>query len=472
MAGPERPIDGSSDLRVFREAVERTGHAIYWTDTTGRIEYVNPAFEEQTGYTAEEAIGNNASILQSGVHGTQFYERLWETILNGDVWEGQLINECKHGERYVVKQTISPVTNDGGEIRRFVAVNEDITDLRESQESLQQERNRFASLLDAVPIPLVITAFDDDTLKIEQANQAFTDKFGFTDSQLSGASLDDLIVAEDASAQAAELNEQVRRGERVRREVRRHTADGTERTFLLTATPFGSEPHEELLATYLDITDRKHAEEALTQRTQELAEFASVVSHDLRNPLNVASGHLELLIDEYESPHLEAVRTAHERMEELIENILMLARHGKTIDDTEPVALADCVRESWATVETADATLTVETTATIVADESRLRQVFGNLIRNAIEHGGEAVTITVGDLDEGFYVADDGPGIPDCEREAVFDASYTSTETGTGLGLAIVREVIEAHGWGITVTESRTGGARFEIEGVTRSTEN
>jgi len=122
-----------TDVRVFQEAVESTGHAIYWTDTTGRIEYVNPAFKEQTGYTADEAIGNNANLVQSGVHSEQFYERLWDTILNGDVWKGQIINERKNGERYVVKQTISPVTDDDGEILRFVAVNEDITDLRESQ---------------------------------------------------------------------------------------------------------------------------------------------------------------------------------------------------------------------------------------------------------------------------------------------------------------------------------------------------
>lgn len=459
-----------TDVRVFQEAVESTGHAIYWTDTTGRIEYVNPAFEEQTGYTADEAIGNNANLVQSGVHSEQFYERLWDRILNGDVWKGQIINERKNGERYVVKQTISPVTDDDGEILRFVAINEDITDLRESQERLQQERNRFASLLDAVPVPLVITAFDDDTLKIEQANQAFKDTFGFTDTQLSGASLDNLIVAEDGARQAREINEQVRRGERVHREVTRYTADGNERTFLLTATAFGSEPYKESLATYLDITDRKQAEEALKQRTQELEDFANVVSHDLRNPLNVASGHLDLLAEKHESSHIDEIWNAHERMQELIENILMLARQGKTIDDTEPVTLGDCVRESWATVETADATLNVETMSTVDADESRLQQLFGNLIRNAVEHGGDDVTITVGDLESGFYVADDGPGIPPTEREQVFETGHTSTETGTGFGLSIVREVVNAHGWEIDVTESRTGGARFEITGIKPST--
>ncbi|MFD1644027.1 PAS domain-containing protein [Halohasta litorea] len=111
-------------IRPFREAVENTGHSIYWTDTTGTIEYVNSAFEDQTGYSAEEAVGNNANILQSGVHDDRFYERLWDTILAGNVWEGEITNTRKSGERYVAKQTISPVTDDTGDIVRFVAINE------------------------------------------------------------------------------------------------------------------------------------------------------------------------------------------------------------------------------------------------------------------------------------------------------------------------------------------------------------
>ncbi len=465
------------DLCAFREAVESAGHAIYWTDRSGEIEYVNDAFETQTGYTAEEAVGNNASILQSGVHGARFYKRLWDTILGGNVWEGQLTNERKNGERYVVKQTISPVTDTDGDIVRFVAVNQDISDLREVQEDLQQECDRFASLLNAVPVPLVITAFDDAELAVERTNQAFKDTFGYTDRQLETSPLDELIVEDPESGQARRINERVKRGERVREEVTRRTAAGEQRTFLLTATPLGSEPHEESLATYLDITDRKQAQEELERRTQELEDFANVVSHDLRNPLNIASGHVDLLATEHESPHIETIRNAHERMQELIENILMLARQGKAIDETEPVELAACLEDSWAMVETADATLDVRTTRTVSADESRLRQLFGNLVRNAVEHGstspdtqarqdGGEVTITVGDLDDGFYVADDGPGIPAGEREQVFEAGHTSTESGTGFGLSIVAEIVEAHGWEIAITDSESGGARFEITGV------
>jgi len=452
-------------LRPFQEAVENTGHSIYWTDTSGRIEYVNPAFQEQTGYTAAEAIGSNANILQSGVHDDRFYERLWSTILNGQVWEGEIINERKSGERYVVKQTISPVTDDSGTVTRFVAVNEDITELRDYQDRLERERDRFAALLDAVPVPLVLIDIDDDPI-VKQTNESFRETFGFTGHELGGSCLDDFIVTDDRSAVAKELNTRIQRGERVRREVTRQTANGDTRTFLLHGVPFSRDDQSEALAAYIDITDQKESRRQLRRRTEELEDFANVVSHDLRNPLNVASGNLELLADEFDSPHIDSIQNAHTRMQELIENILMLAKQGKSIDETEPVSLDECVSQSWETIDTGNATLTVETTATIHADENRLRQMLSNLIRNSVEHVGHDVTVTVGDLDNGFYVADDGPGIPDAERSKVFEAGHTNTESGTGFGLSIVREIVEAHGWTITIADSESGGARFEITNV------
>jgi len=468
MTSEEGPTDSANaSVRAFQEAVENTGHSVYWTDLTGRIEYVNPAFEEQTGYTAEEAVGNNSSILQSGVHDDRFYERLWDTILAGETWEGEIVNERKNGERYVAKQTISPVTDDSGEIVRFVAVNEEITALREYRNRLEAHRNRLVTLFDAVPVPLVITDADaeGDEWIVKQTNRAFRETFGFDADEVDGSPLKEFIV-DDGATEAREIDERIHRGDPVRREVTRRTADGERRTFLLNATSLDGDPETEAIATYIDITGRKRAEDELKRRTEELENFASVVSHDLRNPLNLAAGHLDLLADECDSPHIETVRHAHSEMQDLIEDILMLAKQGKAIDETEPVSVRDCVSQCWETTATADATLDVESTETVEADRSRLQQLFGNLIRNAVEHGGESVSVTVGDLADGFYLADDGPGIPETERGNVFESGYTSAESGTGLGLSIVRDIAEAHGWSIDVTESDAGGARFEITDV------
>lgn len=262
------------ELSTFRGAVESTGHAIYWTDTAGTIEYVNPAFEAQTGYAAAEAVGNNARLLQSGVHEEVFYEELWDTILDGAVWEGELINERKNGDRYVVKQTISPILDEAGDPVRFVAVNEEITQLRDQQDHLQQDLTRFISLFNAVPTPLLLVTFADETPVVERVNQAFEDTFDVSKPELIGSSIDEHIVIDTDTDHATEINDALRAGESVRREVTRETANGSMRTFILQATPFGRDGTE-ALGAYVDITERKRAEEKqrlLTEVSQSIGE--------------------------------------------------------------------------------------------------------------------------------------------------------------------------------------------------------
>ncbi|GCF12578.1 hypothetical protein Harman_05130 [Haloarcula mannanilytica] len=222
--------------------------------------------------------------------------------------------------------------------------------------------------------------------------------------------------------------------------------------------------------------------EAAEQRNERLDEFAAVVAHDLRNPLNVASGNLELARDEHDSEHLDTAAAAMDRMETLIGRTLTLARSGHVISDTEAVDLTDLVDSCWDAVPTADATLENEATIVIDADPDRLRHLFENLFRNAvehgstenrlesdtaIEHGGTDLTVRVGEMEGGFYVADNGSGIPPAKRDAVLDDGYSTTDGEGGLGLAIVQRIVGAHGWEIDVAESDGGGTRFEITGVT-----
>lgn len=217
---------------------------------------------------------------------------------------------------------------------------------------------------------------------------------------------------------------------------------------------------------YTDITDRKRHEEQLQAQNDQLEEFASVVSHDLRNPLSVASGRLELAQEECDSEHLEAVDRAHERMTVLIDDLLSLAREGVKVKEFEPIDLADLIGGCWRNVEKNEARLRIDTDLTIEADQSRISQLIENLMRNAVEHGGESVTITIGELDDGFYVEDDGVGIPPEKRDRVFKAGFSSSDDGTGFGLSIVKQIADAHGWEVAVTEGREGGARFEITNI------
>jgi PAS domain S-box-containing protein len=235
---------------------------------------------------------------------------------------------------------------------------------------------------------------------------------------------------------------------------------------------------------------RTEREAQLQRQNERLDEFSSVVAHDLRNPLTVAQGYLDLARETGEAEPLERVAAAHERIEHLVDDLLQLARGGEPVTQPDRVALGDLVPEAWEYVDTPEADLAVDgPLPTVAGDRSRLTQLFENLFRNAVEHGGEDVTVSVGPVQEGdagadgaatgtgtgtaagegsgdadgVFVEDDGAGIPPADREAVFEHGFSTGAQGTGYGLSIVADIVRAHGWSVTVTEGRDGGARFEI---------
>jgi signal transduction histidine kinase len=241
------------------------------------------------------------------------------------------------------------------------------------------------------------------------------------------------------------------------------------RYYGLTRSPFTAGRTETgSLLSFTDVTDREEYRQELERQNERLEQFASMVSHDLRNPLTVAKGNVDLARADRDAEELDTAVAALDRMESLIDDMLALARQGQPIDAPEPVDLSALAEECWIMVDSDGADLVVTDDLTIQADPNRLRQLLENLFRNSVEHGGDDVTITVGRLadGDGFYVEDDGPGVPEADRERVFESGVTTNQDGTGFGLAIVGEIVDAHGWKIHATESAVGGARFEITGV------
>ncbi|OTF02009.1 HAMP domain-containing sensor histidine kinase [Halorubrum sp. SD683] len=198
----------------------------------------------------------------------------------------------------------------------------------------------------------------------------------------------------------------------------------------------------------------------------EVERVASAIGHDLRNPLDVAGAHLEAARETGESEHFDAVEDAHERMEQIIQDVLTLARGEAALNPEPAVPVRDTAERAWQSVETGAWTLHLdESLPTVTADADRLRRLFENLFRNCVEHAADGGTVRVDTLADGsgVSVADDGPGIPADERAAVFTPGYTVDGDGTGLGLAIVDRIAEAHGWTAAVAESEQGGTRIEI---------
>ncbi|MFB6126915.1 MAG: sensor histidine kinase [Halolamina sp.] len=231
-----------------------------------------------------------------------------------------------------------------------------------------------------------------------------------------------------------------------------------------------------LLAAFLRWAELRNEREQLLRRREReleaerdrLEAVTSIISHDLRSPMNVATGYASMLAED-DSSAADNVVDAVNRMDEIIDDTQMLASLDDDAVEREPVAVGEAASRAWANVDAPEADLVVDVAADddVSADDSLLAQLFENLFRNALDHGPADVTVTVGrGPDTGrLYVGDDGPGIPPEDRERVLERGYSTGGDGSGLGLSIVTRIAEVHGWELVVTESDAGGARFELAG-------
>ncbi|MEZ3170094.1 HAMP domain-containing sensor histidine kinase [Halorubrum sp. RMP-47] len=224
-----------------------------------------------------------------------------------------------------------------------------------------------------------------------------------------------------------------------------------------------NQTNEQLAET---VTELEETNNQLAMKNEQLDQFVDVASHDLRNPVNVAQGRIELAREQSDDENLERADAAIERMNTLITDLVSLTKAGDQIDEVSAVNLNAVSQSAWDNVETKGASLAVETELEISADESRFQQILENLFRNSIEHGGDDVTVRAGSLSNGFYVEDTGAGIPDDLRGQVFEDGVTTGGAGAGLGLTIINQIATAHGWAIDVAQSAEGGARFEFTDV------
>ncbi|MFC3476686.1 PAS domain-containing sensor histidine kinase [Halobacterium litoreum] len=367
----------------------------------------------------------------------------------------------KDGSTFPVDISLSPVaTGDEPEV---------IAAVRDTAEQ-ERLRRKYRTLLETAPDAAVVA--DADTGEILEVNRAATDLVDATEDELVGRPQTALHPSEDA-ARYQSLFDSHRRGEQTTAArfgdddpLLVETATGRRIPVEVSAQRTELQDQTVVVTMYRDVSERRRYERDLYHQIDRLERLSEVLSHDLRNPLNVAEGNLELARESEDWERLENVERAHDRMRDIVEDALTMVRGGAEVNAVEPLELAAVVDECWENVATADATLTVATDGVLYADENRATHLFENLFRNAIEHGGDSVAVTVGVSDDGFFVADDGPGIPAEERESVFESGWTTASDGSGLGLSIVADIAAAHDWTVDATESADGGARFEFRGV------
>jgi len=472
------------ELQIVRERFERFASnvedAFFLLPTDySETEYANPAVERIYGVTPEEAYDDPTAWLRH-VHAEDKDELLADMEAQQDGTTGWPIEQefrIDHPDRGMrwVQARLDVITDENGDPSQLTGVTTDITEQIEHEQQLEQKteeleqlatkyESQYRTLFEEAPVMMVLTRSEDGRPIIEDCNSQFAETLGYDADTIIDSGLAEFYTPESAERLQSQGYSRALNGQFTRERRDLLAIDGEVIEALLRAVPRRTADGEVIgtVAMYIDITER----ESVKRTNERLEEFTSIVSHDLRNPLNVATGRLELAAEECDSAHLDDLEGALNRMGTLIDDLLTLAREGKAVTDAQPVHLATIVDECWENVETNQAKLITNTDRGVQADRSRLKQVFENLFRNAVEHGREDVTVTIGELDDGFYIEDDGPGIPSDERDAVFEAGYSKSTDGTGFGLSIVEQIVTAHDWHVRVTEGADGGARFEITNV------
>jgi PAS domain S-box-containing protein len=519
-------VDAAADGRARRERermIERhetildaLGDPVYALDADGRYTYVNDTHAEWTGCAREEIIGEHVSRVLPEESVRLGQEAIRELLASDGRSRATVEMERRvaDGDTVLVENqiTLLPPGPDG-DYRGSAGVARDNSDRKARERELERRNRRFEAVFDNPAAFIGLLEPDGTTLRINRTARSFV---GADPGDFAGVPFPETPFWSHDAALQDDLRGWIDRaadGDLVRFEAEHRAGD--ERVVIDGAVyPVTDETGTvtELVATGRDVTDRTERERELKRQNERLEEFASIVSHDLRNPLNVAEGRVDLARELLDGDgngngngdgddggsgdgsatghrdaleHLDAAGRAHDRMRTLIDDLLTMAEQGTAVDDPGPVDLGSLLTDCWVAIRSRDATLRVETDATVLADGPRLRQLFENLLGNSVEHGstgsppgdddaaeaGSGVTVTVGLIGDdthprGFYVADDGPGIPEADRDRVFEPGYSTADDGTGFGLEIVREIAAAHGWEVTVTDADGGGARFEFGGV------
>jgi len=439
-------------------AIETAREGIGILDADGDHVSVNRAYADIYRTDPADLVGSHWSDRYPDDEAGYVHAEVRPRVAEDGYWRGRTTGLRTDGTTFTQECAVA-ATEHGATVRTV----RDVSDRVESEKQL----NRYRTLVEALHDPVYVL---DEAGHFEFVNEAFVETFGYEFDEVLG---DDVSVVKDETA----VEQGVTNLGRIlssdgpdslyfETEIRAKDGESIPCEDHMAALPYEGETFNGSVGILRDISDRKRKTRDLKRQNRRLDEFARVVTHDLRSPLDVARGNLDLLREECDSGRIDAIDGALSRMDELISDLLGLARVGDETDTVESVDLAALSADCWRHVETADATVRTEIDRSVRADRSRVAQLLENLMRNAVEHGGDDVTVMVGELADGFYVEDDGAGIPDDEREAVFEAGYTTDRRGTGFGLSIASRVAAVHGWDIDVADGADGGTRFEITGV------
>jgi two-component system cell cycle sensor histidine kinase/response regulator CckA len=478
-------------LQLQATALEAAANPIIISRRDGTIVWANKAFEELSGYTRDEALGQSTRLLKAGQQSPSFYKNMWETILSGQRWRGELVNRRKDGSFYEEEMTITPVQNVTGDITHFIAIKLDITERKRAGE-------RICRLAQAVENSAELIAIGDPDGRISFANQALLQATGYEEREIVGEFLGETLISRH---NPPGLDEEIRvrtisaggwRGECLHRRK-----DDTDFPIYLST---GQIKDSEGLVIGIfgiaqDITDRKRLEEQLlvAQKMEAVGRLAGGVAHDFNNLLGVIVGYSDLVLDAFpaDAPRrqqVEQIKKAGLRATSLTRQLLTFSRKQVcqpiVLDINALVSDFNKMLRRMVGEDIEFTTALQQGLGQVKADPGQIEQVIMNLVvnsRDAMPNGGKLIIETANvDLDEdycllhpsvqpGHYVmlavSDTGSGMDAKTLTRIFEPFFTTKEEGkgTGLGLATVYGVVKQSEGHIWVYSELGKGTTFKI---------
>jgi PAS domain S-box-containing protein len=440
------------------QAIESAHDGIAIIDDDGEYQYLNEAYAEVYDRERTEILDQHWRMLYPDDEVDRFDTEILPSLWDKGVWRGSATGITKQGDE-VPERLVLNSMDDGG----HVCIVQDLTE----EDRLKADLAVKNQALDAASIGVVITDPSQEDNPIVEMNDGFVQMTGYEREEILGRNCRFLQGPETDQETVSEIHQAVENGEPITTEILNYKADGTPFWNLLEIAPVRDD--EETIRNFIglqhDITTRKNYTEKVEGELAWLSGFGDILSHDLKTPLSIIDSNIKLAKERGEMDRLEKAQNAVNRLNELIDDLTNVMKQADLVEDLEPVELEDAFR-SWDSFETPLESLEITGSKEILADEMAIKRLADNLVKNTVEHGDADVPMRVGVLPGGFYYEDDGPGIPKDEREDVFQHGYTTKQDGTGFGMVSIKQIALAHGWSMSIEESRTGGARFEFTGV------
>lgn len=439
-------------------------------DADGTITYVSPSVRRILGYDPDDLVGDQGYEYVHPEDREANANAVEQALEQDESAVAEVRFRRADGTWCWIESTLRDHRDDpvvGG----ILGMSRDISDRKAKQQEYRQLATEYETFLenvaDAIFLLNVRPTKSAHKFEFERLSPSYEEQTGLRTQEVKGKTPEEVFGDERGAELTANYHRCVRASEPLSYQEELPVTDDARFWDTVLAPVIADGKVTRLIGITRNVTGRVRRERQLKSQNEQLDEFASVISHDLRNPLTVAMGRMQFLSDEYDNEHIAATVRALDRIDEIVQDTLTLARQGKVVSEMEEIDFGGLIGRCWQTVPTGEATLDFADGLQIRGDQSRLQHLFENLFRNAVEHGGEDVTVCVGQFDtHGIYVEDTGQGIPEEQRERVLEPGHSTTTDGTGFGLTIVNRVAEAHGWALQIRESSAGGARFEFLSV------